>query len=412
MYPVDANSLRSLRGGRWSGLGANVFLLGLTSLLTDVSSEMVVSVLPVYLVFALGLTPLQYGLVDGLYQGAAVAARLVGGLLADRWQRNRDVAAAGYALSAVCKLGLLAAGGAWGLLSAVLALDRVGKGIRTAPRDALISLSSAPQRLALAFGVHRAFDTAGAMLGPLLAVAILLLLPAAYDVIFVASFCIAVVGVAVIALFVRNVAAAGGGSARAKPRLADAFGLLRARPFRALVVAGSVLGLLTVGDSFFYLVLQRRASLPVALFPLLFAATALGYLLLAIPAGRLGDRIGRGRVFLLGHVLLVAASASLLAPGAGLASGMLSLVLLGAYYACTDGVLMAAASAFVPPALRAGGLALLTTATGAARMVASLLFGAVWEWRSIEFALGLFTGGLTLAVLLTARTWMRLDQLQ
>src|ERR1700712_1454141 len=112
MYQLDPKSLQALRGTRWSGIGANVFFLGLTSLLTDISSEMVTSILPIYMVFALRLTPLQYGLIDGVQQGASAVVRLAAGLMADRWQRNRDVAASGYALSAVCKLGLLAAGNA------------------------------------------------------------------------------------------------------------------------------------------------------------------------------------------------------------------------------------------------------------------------------------------------------------
>ena len=153
-----------------------MFFLGLTSLLTDISSEMVTSILPLYLVLTLGLTPLQFGFIDGLSQAVAAFARLGSGLLADRWRNHRAVAAAGYGLSALSRLLLLAAGGAWGLLSSAIVLDRIGKGIRTSPRDALISLSSAPERLGLAFGVHRALDTIGALLGPLLAFAILWLL--------------------------------------------------------------------------------------------------------------------------------------------------------------------------------------------------------------------------------------------
>lgn len=409
MYPIEPAKLQGLRMRRWSGVGPNVFFLGLTSFLTDISSEMVASILPIYMVFALRLTPLQFGFIDGLYQGAAAFARLGGGLLADRWRRNREVAATGYGLSAVCKLGLLAVGNAWGLLAGVIALDRIGKGIRTAPRDALISLSSAPTRLGLAFGVHRAFDTAGALLGPLAAFAILATLPHGYDVIFVASFFIAVAGLAALLIFVRNVPATGESATAPRPSFAEAFGLLRLRPFRAIVLCGAALGLVTVADSFFYLVLQRRASMPMSSFPLLYVATALTYLLLAIPAGRLGDRVGRGRVFVFGHVLLGCACASLLMPGSGLVNGLIALALLGAYYACTDGVLMAAASTFLPERLRASGLAILTTATGLARLFASVMFGAVWDGWGIEAALGLFAAGLAAVLLLTARTWFRLE---
>src|SRR6185503_8332888 len=120
-----------------------VWCLGLTSFFTDISSEMVASILPIYLVLHLHLSPLTFGLIDGLYQGFAAVARVAGGFVADRWRNHKAVASVGYALSAACKLGLLAAGNAWSLLALTIAFDRTGKGIRTAPRDALISLSTA-----------------------------------------------------------------------------------------------------------------------------------------------------------------------------------------------------------------------------------------------------------------------------
>jgi MFS family permease len=314
------------------------------------------------------------------------------------------VAASGYALSAVCKLGLLAAGNAWAGIMAATALDRFGKGIRTAPRDALISMSSEPEKLGLAFGVHRAMDTAGALLGPLVAFGVLAMMPDAYDVIFVASFCVAIVGLAAILLFVKDVRREPQAEVTARPSIGSALGLLRNPAFRAVTLAGSALGLVTVADSFFYLVIQRRDSITLSSFPLLYVATAITYLVFAIPAGRLCDRVGRGRVFLLGHVLLLGASTSLLLSGPGILSGILSLGLLGAYYACTDGVLMAAATPLVPLHLRATGLSILTTAIGVARLCASVAFGAIWSGWGIETALAMFCIGLAAALALTYRT--------
>jgi MFS family permease len=410
MYQLDPKSLKSLRWGRWSGLGPNVFFLGITSFLTDISSEMVTSVLPIYLVFALGLTPLQFGIVDGLSQGAAALARLASGLIADRFQRNREVAAFGYGLSAACKLLLLAAGNAWTLLSAAIALDRVGKGIRTGPRDALISVSSAPERLGLAFGVHRAFDTAGAMLGPLTAFAILAMLPQAFDLVFVVSFFVAVAGVAALLCFAKNVSSPET-TDRPRTTAREVGALLRQPSFRALIFIGTGLGLMTVADSFIFLMLQKKLAAEAAWFPLFYVATALAYLLLAIPAGRLGDRFGRGRMFIVGHVLLLFAGLSLFLPdSAGLVSGALALLLLGAYYACTDGVLMALASAFVPQHLRASGLSIVATANGVSRLLASVLFGAIWNWHGMEFALAVFSGGLAIAIVLATLTFKRLKE--
>src|SRR5919108_126945 len=211
MYPIENSGdllknkrRRLLSRGMWVGMGANVFFLGLTSLLTDISSEMVTATLPVYLLVTLRLAPLQFGLIDGLNQGASVLVRIASGLIADRWRRAKEVATSGYAFSAICRIGLLLVGRSWLGISGVVLLDRIGKGIRTAPRDAMIAGSVSSEKLGTAFGVHRAMDTAGAMLGPLLAAGLLLLTPGAYDVVFIVSFCFAIVGVAVIALLVEK----------------------------------------------------------------------------------------------------------------------------------------------------------------------------------------------------------------
>ena len=166
MYQViNPRRLRRVRGRR---VARNVVLLGVVSFFTDISSEMVATILPLYLVYTLGFTPLQFGVVDGLQQGAAALVRVAGGFAADRTRRHKEVAWVGYAISAFSRLGLLVAQSV-SALGALVFLDRTGKGIRTAPRDALISLSSERDELGTAFGVHRALDTAGAMLGPLIA---------------------------------------------------------------------------------------------------------------------------------------------------------------------------------------------------------------------------------------------------
>src|SRR5262249_1119049 len=136
--------------------------------------------------------------------GASALVQVASGLISDRWQRHKAVAVCGYALSALTKPALLVVGGAWGALTGVILVDRTGKGIRTAPRDALISLNSPSDRLGTAFGVHRALDTCGAMLGPVIAFGLLTVAPGSFDTIFVVSFCAALVGLAVLLLFVQE----------------------------------------------------------------------------------------------------------------------------------------------------------------------------------------------------------------
>lgn len=455
MYQVEAwSALRRARRGAgagpgWRHVSGTVWALGFTSLFTDVSSEMVATVLPVYLVLYLGLTPFQFGIVDGLYHGVTALLRLASGVAVDRTGRSKEIALAGYGASAASRLAMLAAGASWPLIAGVVAFDRAAKGARAVPRDVLISLSSRPDGLATAFGVHRALDSAGAMLGPLVALAILGALPNAFDVVFVASFSVAVVGLGVLVLFVNNVerpaapaptgngsappttpadaASAGGseapGAAAVAPtaterRLALSGGLptgppppsghgatrsliagiLRTPGLLRLTVAATMLAAATVSDGFLYLLLQREAGFSPGLFPLLYVGTSGCYLALAVPAGGLADRLGRQRAFLAGYGLLAAAYLTTMQSGIGFPGIAGCLILLGAHYALTDGVLMAFASGRLPAERRGSGLALLTTAAGLARLSGSVAFGALWTRYGAGTAVPVFLIALVAAI--------------
>jgi MFS family permease len=407
--PVDV--LGAPRAGRRPRIARTVVLLGLVSLITDLSQEMVVAVLPLYLVFQLGLSPLLMGLIDGLYQGVTAALRLVGGLVADKRGRYKEVAAIGYGASAFCKLGLVAAGGAWLATSAVLMVDRLGKGIRTAPRDALISLSSTKAALGVSFGVHRALDTVGALLGPLAAFILLAQMPDGFNSIFVVSFCIGLIAVAILVLFVRNPedrapAEEEATPASERPSVRAALRLFRIGRFRAIVIAGGALAFVTVSDAFIYLVAQRGGDLEPKWFPLLFLGTALFYLVLAVPFGRIGDRVGRGRVFLAGHVALLGVYVVLRFAELDIATVLLALALLGTYYAATDGILMALSSTTVPDSLRTSGLGLVSSVTALCRFGSSVAFGAMWTLWGPDAAVLVFLVGLA-AVLPVAALVLR-----
>jgi MFS family permease len=406
MYNVqDSSSLvaghRALLRPRAAGLRVprTVVLLGFTSLLTDISSEAVAAVLPLYLVYAAGFSPLALGLIDGLYRGAAAITALASGFWADRRKRHKEVATVGYGLSAITKLGLVAAGGAVAPIAVCVMLDRIGKGIRTAPRDALISLSASPKTLGTAFGVHRAMDTTGAMIGPLMAFGILALAPLAFTSVFLVSFCVAIAGLGVIALLVPSRVE----RTDAKPPLSlrQMSPLLLERRFRALVLVASLLGLATISDAFLYLALQRKLDLAPAIFPLLFVGVSLAFMVLAVPAGKLADRVGRGRVFVGGYVLLLPVYASLLVPGLGYLGAGFALALVGASYAATDGVLAALASGTLDEEVRGSGLSVLTTATNLSRFVASVGFGALWTWAGLNTAVLVCGIALAAAIVVT-----------
>lgn len=382
----------------------NVVALGLVSLVTDISSEMVTAVMPVYLVAGLGLSILQFGFLDGLYQGVTVFLRLAGGHLADRFSARKNVAATGYGLSAVSKLGFPLIGASVPGIGTLLAVDRAGKGLRTAPRDALISLSSTPEAQGRAFGVHRALDTVGAFTGPLIAFVILSAVATAYDAVFVVSFCVGMVGLLMLLLFVQDrPTAVGPAKANASASWRAGLGLLRDAPFRRLCGCAALLGLATVSDAFVYLVLQRKLDIAAHWFPLLPLGTTGTYLLLAIPAGHLADRWGRRRVFVAGHAALGGVYMLLAGPATGVFLLAGTLVLHGVFYAMTDGVLMAAAGAGLPAGLRTSGLAVLQTGQAAGRFCSSIAFGAAWtRWgpeRAVMWSGAALLFGVAVSVL-------------
>ena len=409
MYPFDVPALRGFLAARARAsarpvIVRTVWLLGLVSCFTDISSEMISSILPVYLFVHLQLSPVQFGLIDGLYQGVTAVARLASGIVADRWRRYKLVATSGYVLSAVCKLGLLATGSTWSVFAAVLSADRLGKGIRTAPRDALISLTTRPQDLASAFGVHRAMDTAGVLVGPLLAYWILASLPGRFDAIFVVSFAVALIGIAVLVLLVDDRRGADGERERANRVSLDLSSLLRHRPFVSIAVVAALTSFVVVSDAFLYLLIQWKRGGGAETIPLLYAGTASAYLVLAAPLGRLADRMGRVRMFLIGQVLMVVVFAGIAWVDLGLWTLALCLLLHGAYYAATDGVLAALASGATRSDVRASGLAALTTATSLARLAGSVVVGVVWSWRGPEMVVTLALIATVAALIVSAVT--------
>ncbi|MFE3204307.1 MFS transporter [Embleya sp. NPDC059237] len=403
----DAAPVR--RPGRLRGVAGTVLVLGIVSLLTDVSSEMVTAVLPLYLVTTVGLSPLGFGVLDAVYNGSAALMRLLGGFLGDRGGgRYKVVAVIGYALSALCK-PVLACVHTLTLLGAVLAVDRTGKGLRTAPRDALISAATSPERRGRAFGVHRAMDTVGALAGPVLAYLILRVAVDGYHAVFVVSSCVAAFGVLVLVLFVprdpRPASADVGASevGTGPPQATSGPDGVRALParrrLRRLTVCAALLGLATVGDSFVYLLLQHRYRLSAEWFPLLPIGTAAVFLLLAAPLGAVADRIGRWRMFLLGHLALLGAYVLLLRSGAdgGWFAGAAPVVVLalhGLYYAATDGVLPAAAASAAPAGNCGASLALVGTGQAIGRFVCSLTLGALWTRWGDRAALSLMAAAL------------------
>lgn len=381
-------------------VSSTVVLLGVVSLLTDVSSEMVASIMPLYLTAVVGLSPAAYGFWDGIYQGVSAVVRIAGGYAADRREHPKLVAVLGYGVSALSRIAMLPAQG-FAAITAVTTADRLGKGLRTAPRDALIAASSPPESLGRSFGVHRALDTFGAALGPLVAFALLWTVPGSYDSVFVVSFGFATAGLAVLLLLVPNLRTATG---KARVGLRRVVREISGRKLRRPLLAAGLLGLLTVGDGFIYLSLQDRDDFAALYFPLLYIGTNAVYLVLAVPFGRLADRVGRARVLIGGHLALVAGYLLAARPSGGLVSTLAVLALLGTFYAATDGVLPALISRLVPAETRGSGIAAAQTVVALARFAASLGFGILWQLTGRGAALLVVAAALLAAI--PAAAWL------
>lgn len=388
-----------------------VIALGVVSMFTDISSESVAAILPLYITGALGLSMVAYGLFEGMNQSVSALVRIAAGYTADRSNRPKPIAAAGYGLSMVARAGLLLVSSFAGIL-AVVGLDRIGKGIRTAPRDAMIQQASQPEHLARSFGLHRLLDTVGATVGPLLAFVVLVLIPDGYRAVFVLSLAAAVLGVAVLALLVPNRrlhgVQAGDTEDSTTAGLADDAedfeqtneAAIEAAPQRPrvrmftrgpvgrLLLTAGLLGVLTVGDGFIYLALMEHGQLQTQWFPLMFVGSNVVFLLLAVPLGRLADKTSRAGVFVLGHGALAAAYLCAGAWGS-LPAIVLTLALLGTFYAATDGVLAALAGQLSPEGARSTGIGAAQTVVAVARLIASTGFGLAWV---------LFGGGPSLLV--------------
>jgi MFS family permease len=384
-------------------VATTVLLLGVVSMLTDISSEMVNAVLPLYLTAEVGMGLVAYGFVDGLYQGVSALLRVVGGYAGDRHDRPKWVAVAGYGISAASRLAMIPAHGL-ASITGVITADRLGKGLRTAPRDALIADVTEPGMLGRAFGVHRTLDTLGAAIGPLVAFGVLEAVPGGYSSIWVVSFAVAVVGVAVIVLAVPDRRAA---TNAVRPAARQLLRAMVAAPLRGPLIGCALLGFFTVGDGFLYLSLQRRDGFAALWFPLLYVGTNVSYLCLAIPLGRLADRIGRTPIFVGGHVVLFVGYLVAALPSAGTAWTIVTLLLLGVFYAATDGVLSALVSRLVPEGMRGSGIASAQTVQVLARFGSSVGFGVLWTLEGPRDAL--LIAATLLAVALPVAGWLLRD---
>ncbi len=355
-------------------LPAAIWVLGCVSLLMDVSSEMIHSLLPLFLVGPLGASAAAVGIIEGLAESTALIVKVFSGALSDYLGKRKALAVFGYSLGAATKPLFALASGAGVVLTARL-LDRVGKGVRGAPRDALVADIAPPEARGAAFGLRQSLDTVGAFLGPLLAV--VLMLRDADD--FRAVFWVAVIpGALAVALLVLGVREPERhvGVASANPIRRDS--LARLSPAYWWVVAvGAFFSLARFSEAF--LVLRARQSgIAVALVPLVMVAMNLVYAAAAYPFGKLSDRVGHRALLAAGLVVLIAADAVLALDG-GWPVLIAGVALWGIHMGMTQGLLAAMVAHTAPAQLRGTAFGVFNLVSGLAMLLASGAAGLLWD---------------------------------
>jgi MFS family permease len=372
-----------------------VWLLGLVSLFMDMSSELIHAVLPVYLTSVLGLSVLVVGVIEGIAEATASMMKLVSGAVSDRYAKRKPLVLLGYGLAAATKPMFPLAEGASGVVAARF-IDRVGKGIRGAPRDAIVADVTPPAQRDAAYGLRQALDSAGAVAGPLLAMALLWLWANDLRAVLWAATLPALLAVALLLFGLEEPARTTPRQARPRMRLAS----LREFPgaFWGLIGIAALFAVARLSEAFLVLRAQEL-QWPLATIPLVMVVMSTVYMLASYPAGVLGARFGR-------HALLAAGLAVLVLAWLAIRQGALwfGVALYGLHMGLTQGGLSAAVAAVAPASLRATGFGVFHFVTGVFQLAGSALAGWLWSTQgsSAAFALG---AGAALVSTVAVVTW-------
>lgn len=359
------------KGTKVFGLSRNVVSMGAVSFLNDLSSDMIFPFIPIFLTTILGASVAFVGLVEGVAEATASMLKIISGRLSDRWRARKSFAVFGYSLSAVAKPLLAFAGVPWHVFL-VRFVDRVGKGVRDAPRDALISFSSEKKIIGRAFGFHRAADTFGAALGPLLAYFLLPILHGDLRSLFLFSFVASACAVLILQLFVREVKNHTDETLQAHFEFKN-LGL----PFIIFLTASTIFALGRVSEAFLLLRAQS-VGVTLALLPIIYFVYNITYALCSTPAGIISDRIGHRTTFMIG-MLIFSATYFLFADAQSLFMVWILFGVYGFYSAFTEGVGRAIVADLVREEWRATAYGIYNACTGIALLPASLIFGLLWD---------------------------------
>ena len=388
---------------RWREIPGGVWALGFVSLFMDASSEMIHALLPLYLVSVLGASTLEVGVIEGIAEATAAVTKVFSGVLSDWWGERKWLAAAGYGLAALSKpLFPLAPNIAW--VVAARFIDRVGKGIRGSPRDALIADLTPNDLRGTAYGLRQSLDTVGAFIGPGLAIAFMALLADNFRAVFWIAVIPALLSVAVIVFFVREPRAAQKTKeARAPLTRAD---LAKLDIGYWIVVAVAAVFTLARFSEAFLLLRAKSVGMPLTWIPSVMVVMSVVYALSAWPAGALSDRIGRYGLLLSGFGLLIVADLVLAFSG-GVVAVMLGVALWGLHMGLTQGLLQALVADTAPERLRGTAFGVFNLVSGLAMLAASIIAGGLWDMIGPDgtFIAGAVFTAIALTALPFAHRW-------
>ncbi len=383
------STLRQIPTGVWA--------LGFVSLLMDISSEMIHSLLPLFMVGTLGASALMVGIIEGVAEATALIVKVFSGALSDYLGRRKGLAVLGYAMGALSKPLFAVAGGS-GMVLGARFIDRIGKGIRGAPRDALIADLAPAQLRGAAFGLRQSLDTVGAFLGPLIAVGLMIALSNDFRAVCWVALIPGLLSVAVLLLGVREPAPAAG-QARRNPVTRENLARM-GRAYWWVVAIGAAFTLARFSEAFLIL-RAEQAGIAVALVPLVMVAMNIVYAGSAYPFGHLSDRFSHRALLALGLLVLIAADLVLALPATPwtLLAGV---TLWGLHMGMTQGLLAAMVAAASPDDLRGTAFGFFNLMSGIAMLVASVVAGLLWDslGAAFTFIAGAGFCGLTLLLLL------------
>jgi MFS family permease len=375
------------------GLRKNVFFAGLVSFFMDVSSEMIYPLMPLFLANVLGINKSMIGLIEGIAEATASLLKVFSGWLSDRLGQRKNLMIAGYAISTLSR-PIVALAGAWQQVLAARFIDRLGKGIRTSPRDAIIAEATEPSHLARAFSFHRSMDTIGAVVGPAIAMILLQWYNGNYQMVFWLSMIPGMMAVLTIVFFIRE--------KRESPRTATTRPTLTLKHFnwkmKFFVLITAIFALGNSSDAFLILRAQQ-VGVPIVVIPAVYLMFNLIYSLSAIPAGIAADRFGKKRLILLGFILFAA-----LYYGFAVAGSQTTIWMLfgcyGLFMGLTEGIQKGFLATIIPPDFKATAFGVHATAVGLATLPASLIGGLLWDRVSPAATFYFGSATATLAALL------------